>query len=188
MRGKNTNPREQKEMNILNISAEHFVMNEEEKLIFQKMRDLFKQLRGLTHDARKDSLVTLSLIMNSIFKTNEETKLIPQIEQKCQKLKNRKVEFEGYINSFIYDLYKEVSLYDFKINDEKIPFLLSSQLFLTPCFDIYHVQKSREMETIFLEDEVQLQKLYIAGKGILRYKKGEDLIIDLSRQHELSLL
>ena len=152
------------------------------------MRDLFKQLRGLTHDSRKDSLVTLSLIMNSIFKTNEETKLIPEIEKKCQKLKNRKVEFEGYINSFRYDLYKEVSLYDFKINDEKIPFLLSSQLFLTPCFDIYHVQKSREMETIFLEDEVQLQKLYIAGKGILRYKKGEDLIIDLSRQHELSLL
>jgi hypothetical protein len=188
MRGKNTNPREQKEMNILNINAEHFVMNGEEKLIFQKMRDLFKQLRGLSHDARKDSLVTLSLIMNSIFKTNEETKLIPQIEKKCQKLKNRKVEFEGYINSFRYDLYKEVSLYDFKINDEKIPFLLSSQLFLTPCFDIYHVKKSREMETIFLEDEVQLQKLYIAGKGILRYKKGEDLIIDLSRQHELSLL
>ena len=188
MRGKNTNPREQKEVNILNIHADHFVMNEEEKLIFQKMRDLFKQLRGLSHDARKDSLVTLSLIMNSIFKTNEETKLIPQIEKKCQKLKNRKVEFEGYINSFRYDLYKEVSLYDFKINNEKIPFLLSSQLFLIPCFDIYHVHKSREMETIFIEDEVQLQKLYITGKGILRYKKGEDLVIDLSRQHELSLL
>ena len=188
MRGKNTNPREQKEMNILNIHADHFVMNEEEKLIFQKMRDLFKQLRGLSPDARKDSLITLSLIMNSIFKTNEETKRIPQIEKKCQKLKNRKVEFEGYINSFRYDLYKEVSLYDFKINNEKIPFLLSSQLFLVPCFDIYHVHKCREMETIFIEDEVQLQKLYITGKGILRYTKGEDFVIDVSRQHELSLL
>jgi hypothetical protein len=188
MRGKNTNPREQKEMNILSINADHFVMNEEEKLIFQKMRDLFKQLRGLSHDARKDSLVTLSLIMNSIFKTNEETKRIPQIEKKCQKLKNRKVEFEGYINSFRYDLYKEVSLYDFKINNEKIPFLLSSQLFLVPCFDIYHVHKSKEMETIFIEDEVQLQKLYITGKGILRFTEGEDFVIDLSRQHELSLL
>ncbi len=188
MRGKNTNPREQKDMNILSINSDHFVMNEEEKLIFQKMRDLFKQLRGLSHDARKDSLVTLSLIMNSIFKTNEETKRIPQIEKKCQKLKNRKVEFEGYINSFRYDLYKEVSLYDFKINNEKIPFLLSSQLFLVPCFDIYHVHKSREMETIFIEDEVQLQKLYITGKGILRYTEGEDFVIDVSRQHELSLL
>ncbi len=188
MRGKNTNPREQKDMNILSINSDHFVMNEEEKLIFQKMRDLFKQLRGLSHDARKDSLVTLSLIMNSIFKTNEETKRIPQIEKKCHKLKNRKVEFEGYINSFRYDLYKEVSLYDFKINNEKIPFLLSSQLFLVPCFDIYHVHKSREMETIFIEDEVQLQKLYITGKGILRYTEGEDFVIDVSRQHELSLL
>ena len=188
MRGKNTNPREQKDMNILSINSDHFVMNEEEKLIFQKMRDLFKQLRGLSHDARKDSLVTLSLIMNSIFKTNEETKRIPQIEKKCQKLKNRKVEFEGYINIFRYDLYKEVSLYDFKINNEKIPFLLSSQLFLVPCFDIYHVHKSREMETIFIEDEVQLQKLYITGKGILRYTEGEDFVIDVSRQHELSLL
>jgi len=81
-----------------------------------------------------------------------------------------------------------VSLYDFKINNEKIPFLLSSQLFLVPCFDIYHVHKSREMETIFIEDEVQLQKLYITGKGILRYTEGEDFVIDVSRQHELSLL
>ena len=57
--------------------------------------------------------------MNSIFKTNEENKLIPHIEKKCQKLKNRPVQFEGFINSVRYDVYKEVTLYDFKINNEK---------------------------------------------------------------------
>jgi hypothetical protein len=69
-------------MNILNMNADHFKMNDEEKLVLQKMRDLFKQLRGLSHEERKDSLITLSLIMNSIFKTNEENKLIPHIEKK----------------------------------------------------------------------------------------------------------
>ena len=188
MRGKSTNLRAHKEMNILNINADHFKMNDEEKLVLQKMRDLFKQLRGLSHEERKDSLITLSLIMNSIFKTNEENKLIPHIEKKCQKLNNRQVRFEGFINSVRYDVYKEVTLYDFKINNEKIPFLLSSQLFLDPCFDIYHTNKNTDLEIVFIEDELHLQKLYISGKGILRYKKGEELAIDLSRQHELSLL
>jgi hypothetical protein len=41
---------------------------------------------------------------------------------------------------------------------------------------------------ILLEDELGLQKLYAVGKGILKYKKGEELVIDISRQHELSLL
>jgi hypothetical protein len=85
-------------------------------------------------------------------------------------------------------VYKEVTLYDFKINNEKIPFLLSSQLFLDPCFDIYHTDKNKDLEIVFIEDELHLQKLYISGKGILRYKKGEELVIDLSRQHGLSLL
>ena len=188
MRGKSTNLRAHKEMTILNMNADHFKMNDEEKLVLQKMRDLFKQLRGLSHEERKDSLITLSLIMNSIFKTNEENKLIPHIEKKCQKLKNRQVRFEGFINSVRYDVYKEVTLYDFKINNEKIPFLLSSQLFLDPCFDIYHTEKNKDLEIVFIEDELHLQKLYISGKGILRYKKGEELVIDLSRQHGLSLL
>lgn len=188
MSGKSTNLRAHREMNILSMNADHFRMNDEEKLVLQKMRDLFKQLRELSPQERKDSLITLSLIMNSIFKTNEENKLIPHIEKKCQKLKNRQVHFEGFINSVRYDVYKEVTLYDFKINSEKIPFLLSSQLFLVPCFDIYHPDRYAELEIIFVEDELHLQKLYISGKGILRYRKGEELVIDLSRQHELSLL
>ena len=88
--------------------------------------------------------------MNSIFKTNEENKLIPHIEKKCQKLKNRQVQFEGFINTVRYDVYKEVTLYDFKINNEKIPFLLSSQLFLLPCFDIYHADKHKDLEIVFM--------------------------------------
>jgi len=188
MRGKSTGPRKPKEMNIFNMKADHFRMNAEEKFIFQKMRELFKQLRGLPDEERKDSLLTLSLIMNSIFKTNEETKMIPQIEEKLQKLRNRKVEFEGFVNSARYDLYKEVVLYDFKINNEKIPFLLSSQMLLVPCFDIYQAQNNRGMEIILIEDELGLQKNYIVGKGVLRYKKGEELVIDISRHYELSLV
>jgi len=175
-------------MNILNMNVDHFRMNAEEKFIFQKMRELFKQLRGLPSEERKDSLLTLSLLMNSIFKTNEETKMIPQIEEKLQKLKSRKVEFEGFVNSARYDLYKEVVLYDFKINDEKIPFLLSSQLLLVPCFDIYQTQKNKGLEVILIEDEFGLQKLYLVGKGILRYRKGEELVIDISRHYALSLV
>ena len=188
MRGKATEPRKPKEMNILSIKADQFKMNAEEKFIFQKMRELFKQLRDLPREERKDSLITLSLIMNSIFKTNEETKLIPHIEKNLQKLRNKKVEFEGFINNARYDLYKEVVLYDFKINNEKIPFLLSSQLFLVPCFDIYQTPKNRGIEVILIEDELGLQKFYVVGKGILRHKKGEEILIDTSRQHELSLL
>ena len=91
MREKTTRPTDSKEMNILNMKLDHFRINSEEKFIFQKMRELFKQLRGLPSEERKDSLMTLSLIMNSIYKTNEETKKIPQIEKTLQKLKNRKV-------------------------------------------------------------------------------------------------
>jgi alpha-galactosidase len=58
MRGKSTNLRAHKEMTILNMNADHFKMNDEEKLVLQKMRDLFKQLRGLSHEERKDSLIT----------------------------------------------------------------------------------------------------------------------------------
>jgi len=188
MREKTTRPRKSKEMNILNMKIDHFRMNAEEKFIFQKMRELFKQLRGLPHEERKDSLMTLSLIMNSIYKTNEETKLIPQIEKTLQQLKNKNVEFEGFLNSARYELYKEVVLYDFKINNESIPFLLSSQLLLTPCFDIYQAQKSSGMEIILIEDELGLQKFYMLGKGFLRYKQGEDLLVDISRQYELSLV
>ena len=188
MRGKSTRPRKPKEMNILNMNIDHFRMNAEEKFIFQKMRELFKQLRGLPSEERKDSLLTLSLIMNSIFKTNEETKMIPQIEENLQRLKSRKVEFEGFVNSARYDLYKEVVLYDFKINDKKIPFLLSSQLLLVPYFDIYQIQKNKGLEVILIEDEFGLQKLYIVGKGILKYRKGEELIIDISRHYALSLV
>ena len=126
--------------------------------------------------------------MNSIFKTNEESKIIPQLENNLQKLKNKRVEFEGLINSTRYDFHKEVVLYDFKINNEKVPFLLCSQLFLVPCFDIYQARKNRTIETILIEDELGLQKIYVIGKGILRYKQGEELIVDISRQHELSLL
>lgn len=188
MREKSTRPRKPKEMSILNMKIDHFRMNAEEKFIFQKMRALFKQLRGLPSEERKDSLITLSLIMNSIFKTNEETKMIPQIEKTLQKLKNKKVEFEGFVNSARYDLYKEVVLYDFKINNEKIPFLLSSQLLLVPCFDIYQAQRNIGMEIIFIEDELGLQKLYIVGKGFLRYREGEGLAIDISRHYALSLV
>jgi len=170
------------------MNVDHFRMNAEEKFIFQKMRELFKQLRGLPSEERKDSLLTLSLIMNSIFKTNEETKMIPHIEENLQKLKSRKVEFEGFVNSAKYDLYKEVVLYDFKINDEKIPFLLSSQLLLVPCFDVYQIQKNKGLEVILIEDEFGLQKLYIVGKGILKYRKGEELVIDISRHYALSLV
>src|SRR4030042_6486010 len=112
MRGKSTNVKKQKEMNVLTIQTDHYKINEEEKLIFRKMRELFQQLRDLPHDARKDSLVTLCLTMNAIYKTNEENKLIPQTEKKCQKLNNRRVSFEGYINISRYDLAKEVALYD----------------------------------------------------------------------------
>ncbi|MCK5187380.1 MAG: hypothetical protein KAR43_09645 [Deltaproteobacteria bacterium] len=188
MRGKSTSPRKSREISILNMKDDQFKMNTEEKFIFKKMRELFLQLRDLSREERKDSLVTLSLIMNSIFQTNEESKTIPQLEKNLQQLKNRRVEFEGFINSTRYDFHKEVSLYDFKINNEKVPFLLCSQLFLVPCFDIYKAQKNRTLEMILLEDELGLQKLYVTGKGILRYKKGEELVIDLSRQHELSLL
>ncbi|KPJ56599.1 MAG: hypothetical protein AMJ42_05155 [Deltaproteobacteria bacterium DG_8] len=188
MRGKSTGPRKPKEMNIFNMKVDQFRMNAEEKFIFQKMRELFKQLRGLPDEERKDSLLTLSLIMNSIFKTNEETKMIPQIEKTLQELRNKKVEFEGFVNSARYDLYKEIALYDFKINNEKIPFLLSSQLLIAPCFDIYNAQNNREMEIILIEDELGLQKLYLVGKGTLRYKKGEELVVDISRHYELSLV
>jgi len=188
MREKSTGPGRPKEINILNMNVDHFRMNAEEKFIFQKMRELFKQLRGLPSEERKDSLLTLSLIMNSIFKTNEETKMIPHIEENLQKLKSRKVEFEGFVNSAKYDLYKEVVLYDFKINDEKIPFLLSSQLLLVPCFDVYQIQKNKGLEVILIEDEFGLQKLYIVGKGILKYRKGEELVIDISRHYALSLV
>lgn len=170
------------------MKADQFKMNTEEKFIFQKLRELFQQLRGLPSEERKDSLVTLSLIMNSIFKTNEESKTIPKIEKNLEQIKNKRVEFEGFINSTRYDFHKEVVLYDFKINHEKIPFLLCSQLFLVPCFDIYRFQKNRTLEMILLEDELGLQKLYVKGRGILRYKKGEEIAIDISRQHELSLL
>lgn len=188
MRGKFTRHKKPKEINILNMKIDNFRMNAEEKFIFQKMRELFKQLRVLPSEERKDSLMTLSLIMNSIFKTNEETKMIPQVEEKLQKLKNRKVEFEGFVNNARYDSYKEVVLYDFKINDEKIPFLLSSQLLLIPCFDIYQAQKNKGLEVILIEDEFSLQKLYLVGKGTLRYKKEEELIVDISRHYTLSLV
>lgn len=188
MRGKSTHLRAHKETNILNMHADHFKMNDEEKLVLQKMRDLFKQLRGLPHQERKDSLITLSLIMNSIFKTNEENKLIPAIEKKCQQLKNRQVHFEGFMNSVRYDVYKEVTLYDFKINNEKIPFLLSSQLLLVPFFDIDQTSRHANLEIVSIEDELHLQKLYISGKGILRYRKGEELVVDLRRPYGLSLL
>ena len=188
MREKTTRPSKSKEMNILNMKVDHFRMNSEEKFIFQKMRELFKQLRDLPGEERKDSLITLSLIMNSIYKTNEETKMIPHIEKTLQKLKNKKVEFEGFLNSARYDLYKEVVLYDFKVNNEKIPFLLSSQLLLAPCFDIYQAQKNSGMDIILIEDELGLQKFYMLGKGFLRYTQGEDLLIDISRQYELSLV
>lgn len=188
MRGKSTSPGKSREISILNIKAYQFKMNTEERFIFQKMRELFQQLRELPPDERKDSLITLSLIMNSIFKTNEESKTIPLIEKNLQQLKNKRVEFKGFVNSSRYDVHKEVALYDFKINNEKIPFLLFSQLFLVPCFDIYKTQKNRRLEMIILEDELGLQKIYVTGRGILRYKKGEELTIDISRQHELSLL
>ena len=94
MRGKSTSPRKSRELSILNMKSDQFKMNTEEKFIFQKMRELFLQLRGLSREERKDSLVTLSLIMNSIFKTNEESKTIPQLEKNLQQLKNRRVEFE----------------------------------------------------------------------------------------------
>ncbi len=133
-------------------------------------------------------LVSATVLVFSYAKSNEETKMIPQIEEKLQKLRNRKVEFEGFVNSARYDLYKEVVLYDFKINNEKIPFLLSSQMLLVPCFDIYQAQNNRGMEIILIEDELGLQKNYIAGKGILRHQKGEELVIDISRHYELSLV
>jgi hypothetical protein len=126
--------------------------------------------------------------MNAIHKTNEESKLIPQAEKKCRTLNNRMVNFEGYINISRYDLMKEVALYDFKINHEKVPFLLSSQLFLIPSFDIYHVQKHSDLVIISPENPLQLQRLFVVGRGILRYKKNEDLTIDLSRRHELTLV
>lgn len=188
MRGKSASPRKSRDISILNIKADQFKMNTEEKFIFQKMRELFQQLRELPPEERKDSLITLSLIMNSIFKTNEESKTIPLIEKNLQQLKNKRVQFEGFINSTRYDFHKEVVLYDLKINNEKIPFLLFSQLFLIPSFDIYKAQKNRTIEMILFEDELGLQKLYVRGRGILRYKKGEELIIDISRQHELFLL
>ena len=188
MGGKSIGPRKHKEMNILNMKADQFKMNAEERFIFQKMRELFRQLRELPSEERKDSLITLSLIMNSIFKTNEETKMIPQLEKHFLQLRNRKVEFEGFINTARYDLDKEVALYDFKINETKIPFLLSSQLFLVPCFDIYQLKKNMGMDLIIIEDELGLHKLYIAGKGILKYKKGEEFVIDMRRQNELSLV
>jgi hypothetical protein len=188
MRGKSIDSEKHKEMNILNMKPDQFKMNAEERFIFQKMRELFKQLRELPDEERRDSLITLSLIMNSIFKTNEESKLIPQIEQHFSQLSNRKVSFEGFINNARYDLEQEVVLYDFKINDKKIPFLLSSQLFLSPCFDIYQPQNKMGMDLIILEDELGLQKLYLAGEGILKYKKGEEFAIDTNRQNELSLV
>jgi len=188
MRGKSTGPRRPREMNVFKMKIDHFRMNAEEKFIFQKMRELFKQLRGLPDEERKDSLLTLSLIMNSIFQTNEETKMIPKIEKTLQELRNRRVAFEGFANSARYDLYKEVALSDFKINNEKIPFLLSSQLLIIPCFDIYQTQNNSEIEVILIEDELGLQKLYLVGKGTLRYKKGEELVIDISRNYELSLV
>jgi len=104
------------------------------------------------------------------------------------KLEGEKHWINCFPYSTRYDFHKEVALYDFKINNEKVPFLLCSQLFLVPCFDIYKAQKNRTLELILLEDELGLQKLYVTGKGVLRYKKGEELVIDISRQHELSLL
>jgi len=188
MRGKSMHLKKQKEINVVTLQAEHYKMNDEEKLILRKMRILFQQLRDLPHDARRDSLVTLCLTMNAIHKTNEENKLIPQAEKKCQQLNNRMVSFEGYINASRYDLTKEVALYDFKINHEKVPFLLSSQLFLIPSFDIHQVQNHGDLVVISLESQLQLQRLYVAGKGLLRYRKNEDLTIDLSRRHELTLV
>ena len=74
MREKTTRPTNSKEMNILNLKLDHFRINSEEKFIFQKMRELFKQLRGLPSEERKDSLMTLSLIMNSIYKNKRGEK------------------------------------------------------------------------------------------------------------------
>ena len=188
MRGKSVHVNKHKESNVITLQTDQYKMNDEEKLIFRKMRQLFKQLRELPQESRRDSLVTLCLTMNAIHKTNEENKLIPEAEKKCQKLNNRMVSFEGYVNISRYDLAKEVALYDFKINHEKMPFLFSSQLFLTPSFDIHHVRKYIDLVLILLESQLQLQRLFIAGKGILRYKKNEDLTIDLSRRHELTLV
>ncbi len=188
MRGKSVHLNKHKANNVISLPTAHYKMNDEEKLVFRKMRQLFKQLRELPHESRRDSLVTLCLTMNAIHKTNEENKFIPQAEKKCRKLNNRMVSFEGYINISRYDLVKEVALYDFKINHEKVPFLLSSQLFLIPSFDIYHVQKHSNLVTISLESQARLQRLVVAGKGVLRYKKNEDLVIDLSRRHELILV
>jgi len=188
MSEKITRPRKPKEMNVFNMKADHFRMNAEEKFIFQKMRELFKQLRELSSEDRRDSLLTLSLIMNSIFKTNEETKLIPHIEENLLKLNNKVVEFEGFVNSSRYDLYQDVLLYDFKIESEKIPFLLCSQLVLKSDFDIYQEQKNGTLETIIIEDELGLQKFYLVGRGLLKYKKGEDPTVDISRQYALSLV
>lgn len=188
MRGKTVPIKKQKEMNVVPLQTDHYKMNDEEKLIFRKMRLLFQQLRDLPHEARRDSLVTLCLTMNAIYKTNAENKLIPQAEKRCQRLNNRVVSFEGYINISRYDLTKEVALYDFKINQEKVPFLLSSQLFLIPSFDIYHVRQRNDLTVISYESQLQLRRFFVAGKGMLRYKKHEDLIIDLSRRHELTLV
>ena len=53
MSGKSTNLRAHKEMTILNMNADHFKMNDEEKLVLQKMRDLSKQLGGLSHRGKE---------------------------------------------------------------------------------------------------------------------------------------
>lgn len=177
-------------MNILQLKANHFKINTEEKLIFQKLRELFAKLRKLSTKERNASLIIVASFIKTILKMYQEIDQMPQVDQDLKKLNNKKVKFEGTIDTTLYNLSKAVVLYDLKINGQTIPLFLTRYLFLTPSFDIYQVpyQVYTKMKITITNDELGSKAFHLTGEGILQYNKGKQLQIDIAKSNELQLV
>lgn len=177
-------------MNILQLKVNHLKINNEEKLIFEKMRELFAKLRKLSARERNAVLVVVASFIKTILKTYEDIDQIPQIDEYLQKLRDKKVKFQGTIDTTLYNLSNAVVLYNFKINGETIPLYLSRYLFLTPSFDIYQApyQWHTKMEITITSDKLGSKRFMLTGEGILKYNQGNQLAVDIGKPNELLLV
>lgn len=174
---------------LFKMEKNHFKMDTEEVFILQQLRSLFKNLRALSDGDRDYSLCTLSLMINSLFKSCEDIKKIPSVKKTLKTLYNKMVFFEGFVNDLRYETHHEVILYDFKINGETIPFLLYSELRVTPSFNVYQADPiHKSIQVTLEEDDCMKQKYCLRGKGFLRRVEEEKLIVDIDRAADLSLV
>lgn len=174
---------------LFRMEKNYFKMDTEEVFILHQLRCLFKSLRALSDGDRDYSLCTLSLMINSLFKSCEDIKKIPSVEKTLKTLNNKMVFFEGFVNNLRYETYNEVTLYDFKINGKTIPFLLYSELRVIPSFNLYQADTiNKNIQVTIEEDDCMQQKYCVRGKGFLRRVEEGKLIVDIDRQADLSLV